>query len=135
MLKTAIAQSIRESSGHTITATDTQRVMVVNGCMGILEVVETVLHAGHYDVVFVESNEHAYSQVKRLQPDLVILCIRIDRLDGFHVLSMLKLDPETRDIPVLTYTITDPGRDAEEEAAEPIDTGIFTQKPVAELMN
>ena len=30
--------------------------------------------------------------------------MHIDDIDGFQVLSMLKLDDETRDIPVLTYT-------------------------------
>ena len=39
---------------------------------------ENVLEAGHYDVVFVESSAHAYSQIKRVQPNLVILCVRID---------------------------------------------------------
>src|ERR1044071_8785581 len=81
-----------------------QKVVIVNGNPKILELLETVLEAGHYDVVFVESNEHAYSQIKRVQPDLVILCVRIDDMEGFQVLSMLKLDEETRAIPVLTYT-------------------------------
>ena len=62
----------------------------------MLELLETVLDAGHYDVVFVESSQHAYSQIKRVQPNLVILCVRIDDGDGFQVLSMLKLDEETR---------------------------------------
>src|ERR687885_19789 len=81
-----------------------QKVVIVNGNAQILEMLESVLDAGHYDVVFVESSEHAYSQIKRVQPNLVILCVRIEDLDGFQVLSMLKLDQDTRDIPVLTYT-------------------------------
>ena len=44
-------------------------------------------------------------------PNLVILCTRIERLDGFQILTMLKLDPETRDIPVLTYTTESEGQD------------------------
>ena len=76
---------------------------------------ETVLDAGHYDVVFVESNAHAYSQIKRVQPNLVILCVRIDDMDGFQVLSMLKLDEETREIPVLTYTNEYEAQSAEDE--------------------
>ena len=62
----------------------------------MLALLETVLDAGHYDVVFVESSEHAYSHIKRVQPNLVILCMRIEDRDGFQVLSMLKLDDETR---------------------------------------
>ena len=45
-----------------------QKVVIVNGTPEILELLETVLEAGHYDVVFVESNAHAYSQIKRVQP-------------------------------------------------------------------
>ena len=90
--------------------------------------------AGHYDIVFVESSDHAYSQIKRVMPDLVILCVRIEDLDGFQVLSMLKLDEETRAIPVLTYTTEYEGQDAaEEEAAEPSETEMFAAKPAMRM--
>src|SRR5712692_5785366 len=94
--------------------TTTQRVVIVNGNAEILELLETVLDAGHYDVVFVESSQRAYSQIKRVQPNLVILCVRIDDAEGFQVLSMLKLDAAKRDIPVLTYT-TEETEESEEE--------------------
>jgi CheY-like chemotaxis protein len=112
----------------------TQNVVIVNGSPEILELLETVLDAGHYDVVFVESNEHAYSQIKRVHPDLVILCVRIDDMDGFQVLSMLKLDADTRSIPVLTYATEYDVQSTEEETPEPADSSIFIRKP-AELMN
>src|SRR5262249_24887742 len=51
----------------------TQKVVIINGSPEILELLETVLDAGHYDIIFVESSEHAYSQIKRVKPDLVIL--------------------------------------------------------------
>jgi CheY-like chemotaxis protein len=118
----------------TVRATITHRVVIVNNGPEALELLETVLEAGRYDVVFVESNEHAYSQIKRVQPDLVILCVRIDDMSGFQVLSMLKLDGDTRDIPVMTYTTDYEGRDAEDEAADVPETAMFTPRP-AEVMN
>src|SRR3982751_3741078 len=118
------AESLRRTA-----ATTTQKVVIVNGSAEILELLETVLDAGHYDVVFVESSQHAYSQIKRVQPNLVILCVRIDEADGFQVLSMLKLDRETRDIPVLTYTTENDGQESDEEVAEPSDTEMFAPKP------
>ncbi len=81
-----------------------QKVVVVNGSPEILELLETVLDAGRYDMVFVEASRHAYSRIKHVQPDLVILCVDLWELDGFHLLSMLKLDSETRHIPIVTYT-------------------------------
>ena len=106
-----------------------QKVVIVNGSAEILEMLETVLDAGHYDVVFVESSAHAYSQIKRVQPNLVILCVRIDDLDGFQVLSMLKLDADTRDIPVLTYTTEYEGHESEAEVPEPSESEMFAPQP------
>jgi twitching motility two-component system response regulator PilH len=88
-----------------------QKVVVVNGNTEVLGMLESVLDAGRYDMVFVESSEHAYSQIKKVLPNLVILCTRIDSLDGFQLLTMLKLDPETRDLPVLTCTTEHEGQD------------------------
>jgi CheY-like chemotaxis protein len=88
-----------------------QKVVVVNGNTDVLGILESVLDAGRYDMVFVEPGDRAYSQIKKVLPNLVILCTRIEHLEGFQVLSMLKLDPETRDIPVLTYTTEHEGQD------------------------
>src|SRR6188472_3545164 len=103
---------------NLIAATPVQKVVVVNGSTDVLGMLETVLDAGRYDMVFVESSDHAYSQIKRVVPNLVILCTRIDQLDGFHLLTMLKLDAETKDIPVLTYTTEYEGQDFEAAVAE-----------------
>ena len=98
-----------------------QKVVIVNGTTDMLRLLETSLDAGHYDVVFVESSAYAYSQIKIVQPDLVILCMRIEDADGFRVLSMLKLDEATRSIPLLTYTTEYEGQETPYEAREPAD--------------
>src|SRR5471030_1939821 len=124
MTNRSATHSFRASTGLA-SSKATQRVVIVNGSPGILDMLEAVLDAGHYDVVFVESSEHAYSQIKRVQPNLVILCVRIDDADGFQVLSMLKLDAETRGIPVLTYAGEQDGEEAEEACAEPSEAELF----------
>ena len=129
---TPTATSLRRAE-EAATKTAAQKVVIVNGSPEIIELLETALDAGHYNVVFVESSQHAYSQIKRVQPNLVILCIHIEDVDGFQVLSMLKLDPETRGIPVLTYTTEYDGQDEEEEVAEPSDTEIFTPNPARSM--
>jgi PleD family two-component response regulator len=96
---------------NRMTAAPVQKVVVVNGSTEVLGVLETVLDAGRYDMVFVESSDRAYAQIKKTLPNLVILCTRIETLEGFHLLTMLKLDDETRDIPVLTYTTEYEGQD------------------------
>lgn len=51
--------------------------------------------------------------VKKEKPDLVLLDIRMDDLDGFEVLKRMKADPTLKDIPV--YLLTNMG---EKDAAE-----------------
>ena len=99
--------------------TATQQVVVVSKQSQLNGLLETVLDAGQYDVVFVESTEHAYSHIRRLLPHLVIVCLDIDDLDGFQVLSMLKLDAETRHIPLVTCTITQEDDRLQDEPCEP----------------
>jgi PleD family two-component response regulator len=125
------AASLRQA---VLPGTTTQKVVIVNGSAEILELLETVLDAGHYDVVFVESSQHAYSQIKRVQPNLVILCVRIDDADGLQVLSMLKLDASTREIPVLTYT-TEETDESEEETSEVAESDMFAASKAAVWMN
>jgi PleD family two-component response regulator len=127
--------AITETLCQTAPATTTQKVVIVNGTAEILDLLETVLDAGHYDVVFVESSQHAYSQIKRVKPNLVILCVHIEGTDGFQVLSMLKLDDETRDIPVLTYTTEYDGQESDEEMPEPSESEMFTSAKPAVWMN
>jgi PleD family two-component response regulator len=120
-------------------ATPAQKVVIVDGGPEILDmldaVLDTVLDAGHYDVVFVQSSSRAYSQIKRVQPNLVILCVRIDAADGFQLLSMLKLDEETRDIPVLTYTSEHCAEETDEDDVELSGSELFPVLKAAVWMN
>jgi PleD family two-component response regulator len=112
-----------------MTKVATQKVVIINGSADVLEALETALDAGHYDVVFVESTEHAYSQIKRVQPNLAIICVGIDDGEAIQVLSMLKLDPETRDIPVVTYATPEPVEETAAEISEAPEDEMFSAKP------
>ena len=116
-------------------ATPQQNVVIVNGSPEMLDMLEAVLVAGRYSVVFVESTEHAYTQIKRVRPNLVILCVHIDDAEGFQVLSMLKLDEETRAIPVLTYTSRHSGEVPDEEFVTASEPCLFTASKTAIWMN
>ena len=95
-----------------------QKVVIVNSNPEFLAMVEHALEVGRYNIVLLDSNAHAYSEIKRMRPNLVILCTRLENMDGFQVLSMLKLDRETRDIPVVTFTTEEAAQDAADEIVE-----------------
>ena len=109
-----------------------QQVVVVSKQSQLNGLLETVLDAGHYDVVFVESTEHAYSHIKRLTPHLIIVCLDVDDLDGFQVLSMLKLDEETKGIPLVTCTTSHDDEEMPDELFDPPE-GVFSQPAAMQL--
>ena len=84
-------------------------VVVVDGHVDLLQMFEFLLAAGRHDMVFVESVSHACAQIKTVRPNLVVVCARLDRLESFQFLTTVKLDPDTRDIPVLTYPVDGDG--------------------------
>lgn len=112
-----------------------QKVVVVDGGAEVLGMLEAVLDAGRYDMVFVESSDHAYSQIRRVVPNLVIVCASLERPEAFQLLTMLKLDAETREIPVLTYTKEIAERRFEDAVSRPAedDDELFPSRPAPAL--
>jgi PleD family two-component response regulator len=133
--RTTPSTTAAATAAEITTSPATQKVVIVNGSTDAMAVVETALDAGRYDIMFVESTGHAYSHIKRVQPHLVILCMRIEDPEGFQVLSMLKLDDETRRIPVLTYTTEYEGQETEDDVLETSDMELFVAAMRALPMN
>ncbi len=67
---------------------------------------DSAMDAADCDVVLIEGLAHAYTRIKHVRPDVVILCVAIDDPLGCQALSMLALDPDTASIPVMTYAAT-----------------------------
>jgi CheY-like chemotaxis protein len=139
LIDTARPSRPDEPTSGTPLTVPTGKVVIVNGSPEVMAVVESAVEAGHYGMVFIESIEHAYSQIKRVQPNLVILCVRLGEMQGLQVLSMLKLDEATRRIPVITYAAeeqaaAEEAAEEEEEDNEPASVPLFDYRS-AETMN
>ncbi len=79
-------------------------IMVVNDSMEFLTLMEELLTDEGYRVSLVESGGGTRAAAKQLRPDLLILDVRLPDMNGFEVLNLLRLDPETQHIPVLLCT-------------------------------
>jgi len=80
----------------------TVRTLMVVGREPDERVLETVTETGGYDVILVEPTASAYSRIKRLAPSVVVLTMAVDDLEACQLMSMLKLDRATSQIPVFT---------------------------------
>jgi adenylate cyclase len=81
--------------------TPAKKIVVVNDNPEFLELGETLLSEERYQVSVCVHGDKAYQLIKGEQPDLVILDVRMVGVDEWQVLDMIKLDPDTADIPVI----------------------------------
>ena len=57
-----------------------------------------------FDVVRASSGADALAAARSARPDLVICDLVMPHIDGFGVVSALKADPATREVPILILT-------------------------------
>ncbi len=82
------------------------KILVVDDILANRKLAGKIL-AGEFEVDAVKSGEEALDFFTRKLPDLVLLDIYMEGMDGFEVLEKMKAQPETMDIPVIFLTADD----------------------------
>lgn len=80
-----------------------KHIVVVNNDKDFLESVKILLedHAG-FKATILHEGKTAYRKIVKLQPDLIILDIRMESpITGWKILDLLTLHMQTKDIPVI----------------------------------
>lgn len=62
------------------------------------------LEANGYEVISASDGEQGLDLVRKSKPDVVLVDLVMPRMDGIEVCRRLKLDPETRQIPLILFT-------------------------------
>jgi DNA-binding response OmpR family regulator len=107
------------TSGGPVINRGRRTVVALSGDSQRAELMDMFLaDATNDDVVFVGSIARGYSRIKQLTPDLVILLAGIDDLPACQLLSMLKMDSHTSDIPVVTWMTSSEQTECEDIIAE-----------------
>jgi PleD family two-component response regulator len=84
-------------------AANRQLALFIGGGSDALAHVEPILSGRAYDVEFVDMDDEPYATVAALKPDIIIVSLQLEQDAGFQLLTMLRLDPDTAQIPVLSY--------------------------------
>jgi DNA-binding response OmpR family regulator len=104
-------------------------ILIVEDVPDILKLLDATLKFKGYRVVSATNGQEALDAIKRERPALVITDIMMPKLDGFGLVHRLRINPETRDIPVIFLTAT---YVALEDKAFALNIGAtrFIEKPV-----
>jgi len=69
-----------------------------------MEVVCNILRKEGYWLAMADNGQQALEMVPEARPDLILLDIRMEGIDGWEVCEQLKKNPKTKDIPIIFLT-------------------------------
>jgi len=79
-------------------------ILKVDDSPMIVDVFATMLERGGYRPITAFSGEECLEVLKKTPPDLVLLDIMMEPMDGWETLGKIKTSPATRGIPILMLT-------------------------------
>jgi DNA-binding response OmpR family regulator len=104
-------------------------LLVVEDIPDILNLLKATLEFKGYRVVTAREGNEALEAVAKERPSLIITDILMPKMDGFSLVHQLRLNSETRDIPVVFLSAT---YVAPEDKSFALNLGVirFVEKPV-----
>jgi DNA-binding response OmpR family regulator len=104
-------------------------LLIVEDDPDIRKLLDTALAFKGYRVLTAQNGREALNLIHKERPRIVIADIMMPQLDGFGLVHRLRIDPETRDVPVIFITATYIAQEDREFALK-IGVTRFIQKPV-----
>ncbi len=105
-------------------------ILVADDIPDILALLDTTLKFKGYRVLTARNGLEAYEMIQKERPALLVTDILMPKMDGFSLVHRLRLDPNTRNLPVIFLSAT---YVAPEDKAFALTIGAtrFLEKPIA----
>jgi len=81
-----------------------KKVLIVEDDMALFNMYSVELKIKGYDVLNVNDGLQALSKAKEFRPDIILLDIMLPGMNGLNILTELKADPQTMDMPIIMLT-------------------------------
>ena len=83
------------------------KILVVDDEPDAVELIASMIEPEGFEVIRAYSGEEGIDQAVREHPDLLVLDLMMPVVSGFDVISKLRTNPETEDIPIIICTAKD----------------------------
>ena len=105
-------------------------VMVVDDSLTVRTVTDRHLRKHGMEVVLAKDGVDALEQLRRVQPDVMLIDIEMPRMDGYELTTRLRADPATARLPIMIIT-SRAGAKHKQKAME-LGADIYLTKPYQE---
>jgi CheY-like chemotaxis protein len=106
-LPATVAETRREPAAAPPTLEGVSTVLVIDDEEAIRDLMQRFLAKEGFRIVTAAGGEEGLRLARELRPDAITLDVMMPGMDGWAVLSALKADANTADIPVVMLTIVD----------------------------
>ena len=108
---TEAAEGTPPESGRTVVSSENKKdattILVIDDDAGVRDLMSRYLAKLNFNVVAASSGEEGLRLARQIRPQIITLDVVMPGLNGWHVLSQLKAEPELSSIPVIMVTIVD----------------------------
>ena len=84
-----------------------KKILVVEDSSTVRKVVSITLNQKGYEVIEAGDGLEALSKLNEANPDLILLDIILPKMDGYRILSIIRENPDFKNIPVIMLTSKD----------------------------
>ncbi len=105
------------------------RILLADDERDIALVARMRLEVNGYEVLTVADGAEALERLPTFRPDLVLLDLRMPKLDGYQVCRALKSNPATRSVPVIIFSASSSQALALERKCLELGADDFVRKP------
>lgn len=107
-----------------------KNVLIVDDEQDVCDVLRVVLERRGITVRTAYDGHEALDEIDRQRPDLILLDLKMPRLNGYQLFAQLKSDPRHQSIPILVITaLTQESDRDDEEWARRMGADGFLTKP------
>lgn len=105
------------------------KILIAEDERDIRDLVAFTLRFAGYEVFAAPNGEEAVELASRVNPDLILMDVRMPRMTGYEACKVMKANPDLKDIPVVFLT----ARGQETEIQQGLEAGAeeYLLKPFA----
>ena len=106
-------------------------ILIIDDQISNFDVIEILLSQDNYELFYASSGPKAFSLIRNINPDLILLDVMMPEMDGIEVCKRLKSDSNYKHIPILMVTALN----TKEDLARCLEEGAddFLSKPIDSL--
>ena len=76
----------------------------------MLDLVKYTLEKGGFEVTTCDNGRHAWDEIVRVKPDLLVLDVMLPGIDGYSLQLKIAAETSTKDLPIIVLTALEPSK-------------------------